>query len=74
MCYLAWCGAEVKQKFIDEQEYEAARAFLSGIAKVHFPSHELRPSLSREVTDYYFVEEQHRAAFQKFMQELSRAR
>jgi len=74
MCYLAWCGAEVKHRFANEKDYETARAFLSEIARLHFTSNELRPSLSREVTDYYFIEEQQRDAFGGFMQKLSQGR
>lgn len=72
MCYLAWCGAEVSYGFADKSEHEAARAFLSGLAKVHFPRSELRPALSRIVTDYYILEEHDRTAFEKFMRNLKK--
>jgi len=72
LCYLAWCGADVKYRFSNEREHAAARAFLSNIALVHLHGDTLPAGMSDEVTDYYYFDEPNRAAFEKFMRKSSR--
>ncbi|MBI4275953.1 MAG: hypothetical protein HY659_14760 [Rhizobiales bacterium] len=62
-CYMAWSGTEATFRFDDENQYNAARSLLNRIAKGHLRSDELSPGFSNAVTDFYFIEEQDRAAF-----------
>ncbi len=69
VCYMAWSGTEATFQFNDESKYNAVRTFLNRIAKTHLRSDELPPRLSNAVTDFYFIEERDRAAFQKVIRE-----
>lgn len=70
VCYLAWCGAEVEHQFDNQSRYDAVRAFLSKIAKVHVPGDQLPLKYSGRVTDFYAIENEQREAFQNFMRDI----
>ena len=72
LCYLGWCGAEATYGFANQRQFDAARAFLDKIAKVHLHGDELAPSYLKATRDYYFIEDKDRDAFENFMQRLGR--
>lgn len=68
VCYLAWCGAEVRYRFTAIEEYERARAFLDKHSKGHaFGNGLSAPLTDGGVTDYYVIEKEDRSAFKLFM-------
>jgi hypothetical protein len=68
MCYLGWCGAEATFPIASLKQYQATRAFLDKIGQGHRSGDELGAGYG--VNDYYFIEKEHREAFQKFMRNL----
>ena len=69
--YLAWSGAEATQKFESKAQYDAARAFLDTIATTHVSGDKLPLKYSGKVADFYLIEKEQRAAFQKFMMDIA---
>ena len=68
-CYLGWCGAEATFPFASRQEYDAARRFLDKLAPLHVAGNAVPSGYSKSVKDFYVLDEQHRDAFEAFMQD-----
>jgi hypothetical protein len=60
--YLGWCGVDITRRFKNREEYEKVREFLDKLVGTGGAS----------VGNFYYIAEEQREAFERFMKELDR--